>query len=140
MNKFLLDTDIFSEVKKGINRNVVQKARLYELYHEKFTISIFTVSEVLKGFQKIKNSMKIKNFIEKEILELEVLDFTLEASKISGLILADLERTGSSIGVFDVLIASIAISNSLPLATGNTDHYQKIKNLGYPIVLENWKL
>jgi tRNA(fMet)-specific endonuclease VapC len=37
------------------------------------------------------------------------------------------------------MIAGIAIKHNLVLATGNTDHYERIQKLGYPLEIENWK-
>jgi tRNA(fMet)-specific endonuclease VapC len=36
------------------------------------------------------------------------------------------------------MIAAIAIRHSLDLVTGNTAHYQRIQQLGYPLTLVNW--
>ncbi len=37
------------------------------------------------------------------------------------------------------MIAAIAINNSLTLVSGNVTHYQRIQELGYPLVLDNWR-
>ena len=37
------------------------------------------------------------------------------------------------------MIAAIAIINGLELVTGNTAHYQRIQQLGYPLTLANWR-
>lgn len=42
MDKALLDTDIFSEVLKGIDASVVQAAEVYKGYHARYTISVVT--------------------------------------------------------------------------------------------------
>jgi tRNA(fMet)-specific endonuclease VapC len=38
------------------------------------------------------------------------------------------------------MIAAIAITNGLELATGNTPHYQRIQQLGYRLMLVNWRI
>jgi tRNA(fMet)-specific endonuclease VapC len=38
------------------------------------------------------------------------------------------------------MIAALAIRNGLELATGNTSHYQRIQQLGYPLTLVNWRI
>ncbi|WP_235526280.1 hypothetical protein [Nostoc piscinale] len=60
-------------------------------------------------------------------------------AEFSGLIQADLETSGQPIGLADVLIAVTAIANNLVLVTGNTKHYQKIQELGYALVIDNWR-
>ena len=52
MNKALLDTDILSEIIKGIDRAVAKKANAYRLEFERYTLSTITIVEVVKGFQK----------------------------------------------------------------------------------------
>jgi len=37
------------------------------------------------------------------------------------------------------MIAAIALRHGLVLVTGNTDHYQRIQALGYPLKLDNWR-
>jgi predicted nucleic acid-binding protein len=37
------------------------------------------------------------------------------------------------------MIAAIAINQSLELVTGNTAHYQRIQQLGYPLTLVTWR-
>ena len=37
------------------------------------------------------------------------------------------------------MIAAIAMTQGLELATGNTSHYQRIQQLGYPLMLVNWR-
>ena len=44
-----------------------------------------------------------------------------------------------SIGRADPMIAATAIIQGLELVTGNTAHYQRIQQLGYPLTLANWR-
>jgi tRNA(fMet)-specific endonuclease VapC len=53
--------------------------------------------------------------------------------------LQDLEKSGQSIGLTNILIAAIAISNHLILVTNNVKHYQRIKALGHSLIINNWK-
>ena len=39
----------------------------------------------------------------------------------------------------DPMIAAIALVHGLDLVTGNTAHYQRIQQLGYQLVLVNWR-
>jgi predicted nucleic acid-binding protein len=38
------------------------------------------------------------------------------------------------------MIAAIALVHGLELVTGNTAHYQRIQNLGYPLTLIDWRI
>jgi len=39
----------------------------------------------------------------------------------------------------DPMIAAIALHHGLELVTGNTVHFQRIQQLGYPLTLVNWR-
>ena len=69
-----------------------------------------------------------------------ILPFDLAAIELAGRIAGDLERTGRPIGVADPMIAALAISRGLELVTGNTRHFERIRQLGYPLILVNWRV
>jgi tRNA(fMet)-specific endonuclease VapC len=37
------------------------------------------------------------------------------------------------------MIAAIALTHGLELVTGNTSHFQRIQQIGYPLILANWR-
>ncbi len=140
MNKALIDTDIFSEIIKGKNTKVIRKAEKYYTEKEIYTISIFTVLEILKGFYKKNLINQAQRFLLKvKEKEWEILDIEIESIHTASKIYGELEKIGKPIGNNDPMIASIAIENQLALVTGNTKHYERIQELGYPLLLENWK-
>ena len=70
----------------------------------------------------------------------EVLAFDLAAAELAGRIQGELERVGQPIGRADPMIAATALQNGLELVTGNTTHYQRIQQIGYPLMLINWRI
>ena len=60
-------------------------------------------------------------------------------TKVEIRVYGDLERLGKTIGGADPMIAAIAIHNGLTLVSGNVIHYQRIQELGYPLVVDNWR-
>ncbi len=139
MNKALLDTDIFSEISKGVNQNVAAKATTYHAVYGYYTLSAITVLEIVKGFHKVQREDRIQNFLA-VLPTIELLTLDRHSAELAGRIYADLERTGQPIGRADPMIAAIALQNRLTLVTGNLAHYQRIPNLGYSLNLENWRL
>ncbi|MBE9058661.1 PIN domain-containing protein [Sphaerospermopsis sp. LEGE 08334] len=137
-NKSLIDTDILSEIRKGKNSQVITRAIAYKAIFKQYTISVITVAEVIKGWRKLNRNDRIQEFLI-DLPQMEILSLEQKSAELSGLIYADLEKTGQPIGLADVLIASIAIENNLILVTGNTKHYQKIQLLGYPLQIDNWR-
>lgn len=138
MNKVVLDTDIFSEITKQKNQNVINKAKAYFAIWGYYTISVSTVLEVVKGFHKVKDTVRMQQFFQ-QLVNYEILPLESDSAKVAGLLYADLESNGKTIGRCDPIIAAIAIHNDLTLVTGNTKHYKRIQELGYPLKLENWK-
>ena len=134
----LLDTDIFSEILKGVDENVVTRATRYFEAVGMFTISTITVMEIVKGLHKVRREPQIELLVN-DLQATEVLSLDTPSAILAGRVFADLERTGQTIGRADSLIAGIALANRLPLITGNVNHFQRIRKLGYGLELENWR-
>jgi predicted nucleic acid-binding protein len=139
MNKALLDTDIYSEILRAVNATVIGHATAYRRAFGRLTLSVITVMEMVKGFQQVQRPQKIAPLLAHVSFE-EVLEFDQPAAEPAGRIWGDLERTGQPIGLADPMIAAIALAHSLELVTGNTAHYQRIHQLGYPLPLVNWRI
>jgi tRNA(fMet)-specific endonuclease VapC len=138
VNKSLLDTDIFSEVLKGIDPKIVRKAMAYLAAFGRYTITALTVMEVVKGLHKQRRTKKLKQFLAR-ISAAEVVAFDQASAELAGRIFADLERAGQPIGRIDPMIAAVALQHGLTLVTGNLVHYQRIQSLNYKLQLDNWR-
>lgn len=138
MNKALLDTDIYSEVLKAVNPTVASNAAQYRQQHGVYSLSVVTVIEVVSGFQWVQNARRLQGFLT-AIASEEVIPLEQPAAELAGRIAGDLSRTGQPIGWADPLIAALAIEHGLDLVTGNTAHFQRIQQLGYPLTLVNWR-
>ena len=68
-----------------------------------------------------------------------MLPLDLDAAVLAGRMYGDLERTGQPIGRADPMIAATAIVHDLVLVTGNGAHYERIRQLGYALELDNWR-
>ena len=138
MDKTLLDTDIFSEVLKAKDAQVVTRATAYHARLGRYSIAVITVMEVVKGLHKMQQAASVSQFVS-SLNSVEVVNMDITAAELAGKIYGDLERTGQPIGRADPMIAAIALQNGLLLTTGNTAHYQRIQALGYPLRLDNWR-
>jgi tRNA(fMet)-specific endonuclease VapC len=139
VNKALLDTDIYSEVLKAINPTVTQNATTYRQQHGVLTLSSVTLMEIVRGFQRNLSARRLQHFLAAVASE-EVLPFDQSTAELAGRIAGDLERVGRPIGMADTIIAAIALVHGLELATGNTAHFQRVQQLGYPLTLVNWRV
>lgn len=138
MNKSLLDTDIYSEVLKAVDQTVTANAIAYRQTQGILTISAVTLMEIVRGYQQKQASRQIQSFLTAVALE-EVISFDRPAAELAGRIAGELHRLGRPIGLADPMIAAIALTNGLELVTGNTAHFQRILQLGYPLTLSNWR-
>ncbi len=138
MEPVLLDTDILSEVLKGIDRVVSSQATSYRKEYGYYTTSAVTVTEIVKGFQRLGRDDRAKQFVA-ALGKDEVLPLDRELAVIAGRIYGELERSGQPIDRADPMIAGIAIHHRLKLVTGNTKHFERIVELGFPLSLEDWR-
>jgi tRNA(fMet)-specific endonuclease VapC len=139
LNKALLDTDIFSDIIKGVNPTVAGHATAYRKAFSRYTISAVTYMEMVRGYQKKRATRQLQDFLTATASE-EVIPFDRAAAELAGRIAGELERIGQPIGLADPMIAAIALTHSLELATGNTWHFQRVQQLGYPLILVDWRL
>jgi tRNA(fMet)-specific endonuclease VapC len=94
--------------------------------------------EVVRGYQKKQATRQLQNFLTAIVSE-EVITFDQAAAELAGRIAGELERIGQPIGLADPMIAAIALTHGLELVTGNTTHFQRVRQLGYPLTLANWR-
>jgi predicted nucleic acid-binding protein len=134
----LLDTDIWSEILKAKDPTVADRARAYTAEHGRYTLSVITVMEVVYGYSRVGRDDRIRQFLTL-LTRAEVLWLDPTVAEIAGRIRSDLESLGSKLTIEDTLIAATAVRHGLPVATGNTRHFIKIQEAGYPLVLQNWR-
>lgn len=139
LNKALLDNDIYSEVLKAIDTNVARNAGAYRQAHCVLTLSSVTVMELVRGFEKRQSRRKLQAFLSAIAVE-EVLDFRESDAELAGRISGELDRIGQPIGMADPMVAATALTHGLELVTGNTAHFQRIQQFGYPLVLRDWRI
>ncbi len=118
----------------------VPNATAYRQAQGRLTFSVITVMEIIQGLQKVGASAKRIQAFRTAIVPEEILPFDHDAADLAGLITGDLDRVGRPIGRCDPRIAALAFRTGLELATGNTSHYQRIQQLGYPLTLVNWRI
>ena len=130
MKQYLLDTNIIIFYIKGkFNLDIkIDKIGLKNCF-----ISEITVAELLHGAMKSQNptkNLKIVEEIEKNITVIPISN-TL---KIYAEEKSRLEKKGTPIDNFDILIGATAINNKFVMVTNNTKHFDRLNNLK----LEDW--
>ena len=130
----LVDTATLSEVIKGKDERVAQRARDYLDHHLSFTFSILTRYENLRGLMAKEARRQIQRF-EEQCQRSRVLPLTDEIVVRAAEIYGDLHRRGGIIGDADTLIAATALVHGLPVTTENVDHFLRVQGLR----VESWR-
>lgn len=129
--KYLLDTDICIYWLKG---KTTVKTKVEQVDWSDIAICVITATELYFGAynpNKVEQNLKTaENFIQ----SITVLPLSNDTLKKFGQLKAQLRKVGTPVADFDLLIASVAISENLTLVTNNTRHYQRITDLN----LDNW--
>ena len=138
MRKSLLDTDILSEISKGINKSVLARASRYLDEHGNFTFTSISVYEALYGLKAKPAPLQAARLLELVTIHDEILpdetDYRFAAD-----IRAAMHLPGTEIGRADPVIAACAYRRHLAMVTGNAKHYQFIVDAGFQLDLENWR-
>ena len=130
--RYLLDTNICIYVAKQKPRSVL--ARLQQLKPGDVGMSIITHLELVYGAWKSQH--REANLLRIQELErvIPVLPLDAGAGRHYGQVRAELERKGSPIGAYDLLIAAHALTLGLTLVTNNAREFRRVPQL----IVENW--
>jgi tRNA(fMet)-specific endonuclease VapC len=128
----ILDTVTLSAIMRQ-NSLALAHARTYLAAHHRFTLSLITRYEILRGL-KAKRATRQQNAFEQFCLSNTILPLTDAIIVRAAEIYADLHQRGMLIGDADILIAVTALEHGLELVTNNTNHYGRIAGLP----LSNW--
>ena len=129
--KYLLDTNVISEIKKpNYNKNV--KEFLDTAIWEELYLSAITIGEICNGIEKLPAGKKkhelsiwlytdIPQWFKRRIIAIDT-DVVLEWGKL-------LARAGRTLAAADSLIAASAITHHMILVTRNTRDFEGIEGI-----------
>ena len=129
---FMLDTNICIYIIKKHPESVLK--RFESLKVGELCISSITLAEMMYGVEKSQHHVKNRKALEEFILPLDVTPFDDAAARCYGKIRTLLEKKGTPIGAFDLMIASHAQCLNKVLVTNNVKEFVRIPEL----VIENW--
>ncbi len=126
--KYLWDTDVVISFLRG---EVAEGSDLWKMLRDDdVAVSIITYGELEVGVQKsdnpVKERKKLGNFFDVIATR---LDLDLETIQIYAGTRVVLEKKGSRIDDFDLLIASTAIKNNRTLVSYNVKHFGGVPGL-----------
>jgi tRNA(fMet)-specific endonuclease VapC len=131
MAQDMRDTEICIHVIKVRPEPLGQK---FERHTGQICISSVVLAELLYGAEKSARRQASLETVAHFAARLEVLDFSGGAAAHYGHIRAELERAGTPVGTYDMLIAAHARSNGLILVTQNRREFDRIAGLR----VESW--
>ena len=130
--KYMLDTNICIYLIKQQPKEVIDK--FHGISPGEIAISTVTVAEMMYGVGKSQHKEKNKSALDSFLAPLEIVDFDIQVAQLYGIVRAYLEKRGTLIGAYDLMIAAHAISLGLVLVTNNEREFQRVPDL----IVENW--
>jgi tRNA(fMet)-specific endonuclease VapC len=123
---YVLDTNILIYFFKGLGKvgqNILAESP------KDIGIPAIVFYELEVGIKKSQAPQKRMRQLKDFISVVNVLPFGKAEAKVSAEIRAQLEKRGTPIGPYDILIAGTALANQATLVTHNSDEFKRIKNL-----------
>jgi tRNA(fMet)-specific endonuclease VapC len=127
-NRTIIDTDILIDFLRNRKESV---EFIIKLENKKTILSSTAINafELYYGAHKSKQSIQTlqatKNLLDRLIL----FPLTPRSAQRAGQIYAELELKGNPIGLRDTFIAAIALTRRCIIATKNTSHFKKVKDI-----------
>jgi tRNA(fMet)-specific endonuclease VapC len=132
--KYLLDTNVCINILKGKSENV--KNKISVLSNENIVIPSIVRFELYYGAFKSTQKRKTVAILTEFLNIFEDIVFDSNSAKICGEIRANLEKKGTPIGPYDLIIASITLSHEFILVTHNIKEFTRIDKLK----IEDWEI
>ncbi|MEA3061154.1 MAG: tRNA(fMet)-specific endonuclease VapC [Sphingomonadales bacterium] len=126
MLRYMLDTTLCVRVLRDRPAGVRQR---FNDNAEALSISTIVLMELLHGAAKSARPAVNRRAVEDFAGRLEVLPFDEPAADHAADIRADLERKGTPIGAYDLMIAGHARSRGLAVVTGNLGEFKRVDGL-----------
>ena len=123
---FVLDTNTLIYFFKG------QGQVAYHLFRQppkNVGIPAIVIFELEVGIARSASPRKRIRLLREMLSVINILPFAEEEAKTSANIRADLEKKGTPIGAYDILIAGTALANNGVLVTRNTKEFKRVKKL-----------
>ena len=127
----LLDTNICVRILRGDSEALAA----YRRFKGNLAIPFMVVGELYYGADRSKNPERARMGVEKFISTLSVFESTQAIMSKFGSTKARLAAKGTLIEDADILIAAMALSMDMPLATGNVKHFERVQGLK----ISQWK-
>jgi tRNA(fMet)-specific endonuclease VapC len=134
---YLLDTNAVVALLRNKPAGVRERYREAEKSGDYLAVSSIVLFELWYGVEK---SGRVRENTERlRILlsgDLDLLDFDDQDAQTAGRVRAALEKIGTPIGAYDLLIAGQALRRGLTVVTANTSEFSRVAQLSW----EDWTI
>lgn len=131
--RYLLDTNICIYLIKKHSPEIIERFRKHA--PQDVAISTITLFELQYGIEKSQFRQRSEAALDKFLQPLNLVELDRSAAIEAAAIRGQLEKTGMSIGPYDLLIAGLARSREMILVTNNTREFERVAGLH----VEDWK-
>jgi tRNA(fMet)-specific endonuclease VapC len=125
--KYMLDTNVCVYIIRNKSPKLLQK--LAQHSPSDVCISSITAAELQYGVHKSSQPDQNQQALDQFLIPLAIMDFNHRAALEYGRTRAYLERSGTSIGALDTLIAAHALAEGLTLVTSNVGEFSRVPGL-----------
>ena len=129
---YLLDTNAVVALLRNKPSTVRGRYRQAQAAGDSMSLSSVVLFELWYGVAKSRdtreNSERLRVLLSGD---LELLDFDDEDARTAGQVRAALEKAGTPIGTYDLLIAGQALRRGLTLVTANTSEFGRVNGLSW---------
>jgi tRNA(fMet)-specific endonuclease VapC len=129
---WLLDTDTCSYALKNKPPQIAK--RLFSKTPSEVMVSTITVYELITGCEKSPARERLLKEVTAFLAPFSKLVFTVEDACRAGFVRVSLEKRGTPIGPYDILLAGQALARELTLVTNNAREFRRVKGLK----VEDW--
>lgn len=132
MSRYLLDTNILIFAMREVpSPSLVERL---EAESDRLAVSAVSVFELAYGAEKSARPERNRRVARDLVSRTEILPFDYDTAWAAGEIRAELERTGTPVGSFDLQIAATARHHGLTVVTNNTREFDRVSGL----LVEDW--
>jgi tRNA(fMet)-specific endonuclease VapC len=129
---YLLDTNTIVALLRNRPTGVRERYREAEAAGDYLALSSVVLFElwygVAKSSQLQENAERMRVLLSGDV---DLLDFDDEDARAAGQIRAALEKAGTPIGAYDLLIAGQALRRELTVVTANTSEFSRVAGLSW---------
>jgi len=130
LKKYLIDTNIAIFYMKG---KFDLEAKFDKITSDNFFISEMTLAELKFGVEKSEKPEKNKKTLDNFLTGVQILPI-FHSLDLYAKEKARLQKAGTPVDDFDLLIGVTSVTHKLTMVTNNTNHFKRISG----IKLEDW--